>query len=59
MVNIRSISFKDKESLDWNEKSKIRRLLTNQQYKHILGELQTLPIEIHQLIKYTNQKLKL
>ena len=47
-----------KESLDWNEKSKIRRLLTNQQYKHILGELQTLPIEIHHLIKFTNEKLK-
>ncbi|MBI2334741.1 four helix bundle protein [Candidatus Daviesbacteria bacterium] len=47
-----------KESLDWNEKSKIRKLLTKQQYEHILGELQILPKEIHQLIKFTNEKLK-
>jgi four helix bundle protein len=47
-----------KESLDWNEKSKIRKLLNDKQYQHILQELQTLPIEIHQLIKFTNDKLK-
>lgn len=47
-----------KESLDWNEKSKIRKLLTPEQYKHILNELQELPREIHQLIKFTNEKLK-
>ena len=47
-----------KESLDWNEKSKTRKLLTKNQYDHILSELQTLPIEIHQLIKFTNSKLK-
>lgn len=47
-----------KESLDWNEKSKVRKLLTNIQYEHILDELQTLPKEIHQLIKFTDEKLK-
>ncbi|MBI2195556.1 MAG: four helix bundle protein [Candidatus Levybacteria bacterium] len=47
-----------KESLDWNEKSKHRKLLTQEQYNYILGELQELPKEIHQLIKFTNDKLK-
>lgn len=47
-----------KEGFDWNEKSKIRKLLTKEQYEHILAELQTLPKEIHQLIKFTNIKLK-
>ena len=46
-----------KEALDWNEKSKIRNLLSNEEYKHILEELQKLPKEINHLIKYTNQKL--
>ena len=46
-----------KESLDWNEKSKIRELLSQDQYDHILNELQTLPKEIHHLIKFTNEKL--
>ena len=47
-----------KESLDWNEKAKMRKLLADEQYQHILRELQTLPKEIHQLIKFTNEKLK-
>lgn len=47
-----------KESCDWNEKSKIRKLLTMGQYNHILNELQTLPKEINQLIQFTNQRLK-
>lgn len=47
-----------KESLDWNEKSKLRRLLTVKEYEYILGELQDLPKEIHQLIKFTREKLK-
>lgn len=46
-----------KESLDWNEKSKIRQLISEEQYKFILKELQQLPREIHQLIKFTNEKL--
>jgi four helix bundle protein len=45
------------ESVDWNEKSKARRLLTNEQYQHINNELQKLPLELNQLIKYTNEKL--
>ncbi len=46
-----------KESLDWNEKAKIRKLLTDKQYKHILKELQKLPKELNWLIKFTNEKL--
>lgn len=47
-----------KESLDWNEKAQIRRLLTKEQYDHILSELQKLPREINYLIKFTNEKLQ-
>ncbi|MBP9718936.1 MAG: four helix bundle protein [Candidatus Levybacteria bacterium] len=47
-----------KESLDWNEKAKIRKLVSNEQYEHIFAILQNLPKSIHQLIKYTNMKLK-
>ena len=39
-----------KESLDWNEKSKVRKLINDEHYKHILGELQKLPQELNQLI---------
>jgi four helix bundle protein len=46
-----------KEAFEWNEKSKIRKLLSEQEYSHILGELQRLPKELNQLIKFTNQKL--
>jgi four helix bundle protein len=47
-----------KESLDWNEKAKVRKLLTKEQYLYIFNELQALPLEIHQLIKYTDLHLK-
>jgi len=47
------------ESLDWNEKSKVRKLITEEEYKHIFKELQKLPKTINQLINYTNQKLKI
>lgn len=47
-----------KESFDWNEKSRIRKLLTREQYKYILTELETLPKEIHQLIKFTDLRLQ-
>lgn len=47
-----------KESLDWNEKTKIRKLLTQEQYNYIFKELDKLPKSIHQLIKYTNLKLE-
>ena len=46
-----------KESFDWNEKSKIRNLLTIEQYDYIFSELDRLPIEINYLIKYTREKL--
>ncbi len=45
------------ESLDWNEKSKVRKLLTDEQYHHIFEELQKLPLELNQLIRFTNEKL--
>ena len=47
-----------KESFDWNEKSKKRNLLTENQYNHIFNELDRLPKEINWLIKFTNEKLK-
>ncbi len=46
-----------KEAFDWNEKSKIRKLLTTEQYKYIFEELSKLPKEIHSLIRFTNDKL--
>lgn len=47
-----------KESLDWNQKAKIRSLLVLYQYNYILEELQKLPKLINQLIKYTNLRLQ-
>jgi four helix bundle protein len=47
-----------KESFDWNEKCKIRKLLPLKEYNYLLKELQILPKEIHQLIKFTREKLK-
>lgn len=47
------------ESFDWNEKAKIRTLLSLDQYNHIYTELQKLPKSINSLINYTNTKLKL
>lgn len=45
------------ESLDWNEKSKIRDLVDEEEYQHIFNELQKLPKAINSLIKFTNEKL--
>ena len=47
------------ESLDWNEKAKIRKLISKNEYDHIYSELQKLPKSINSLINYTNTKLKL
>ena len=47
-----------KECFDWNEKSKIRKLLTESEYNYIFQELNKLPLELNNLIKYTNEKLK-
>ena len=46
-----------KELFDWNEKAKIRNLLTNEEYENISNELNKLPKEINGLIKFTNYKL--
>jgi four helix bundle protein len=46
-----------KECFDWNEKSKVRKLLKQDEYDHIFSELQKLPESINRLIKYTNSKL--
>lgn len=46
-----------KECFDWNEKSKIRQLITLEEYNYIFMELQKLPEAINRLIKYTNLKL--
>lgn len=46
-----------KESLDWNEKAKNRKLLSKEEYEHIFNELQKLPRELNHLIRFTNEKL--
>lgn len=46
-----------KECFDWNEKSKTRKLLSNDEYEYIFKELQKLPEAINRLIKFTNSKL--
>ena len=48
-----------KECFDWNQKSKVRKLLSEEEYIHIFGELQKLPKELNQLIQFTNQKLSI
>lgn len=45
------------ETLDWDEKSKVRCLITIEQYNYIFSELQKLPKQINELISYTNTKL--
>ena len=46
------------ESLNWNEKSKVIKLLSKEEYNFIFMELQKLPKAINSLILFTNQKLK-
>lgn len=48
-----------KESFDWNEKARVRKLLSEDEYKYIFGELDRLPKAINSLIKYTNEKLNI
>ncbi len=48
-----------KECFDWNEKSKVRQLITDEEYQHIFNELSELPKEINTLIKITNEKLQI
>jgi four helix bundle protein len=47
-----------KECYDWNEKAKVRELITLEEYNHIFTELEKLGPAIGHLIKYTNDKLK-
>ncbi len=46
------------ETLDWNQKAKVRKLVSEEEYRYIFNELQKLPKAINSLILYTNQKLK-
>lgn len=46
------------ESLDWNEKSHIRKLLTADEYSLIFTEFIKLPKAINSLILFTNKKLQ-
>jgi four helix bundle protein len=46
------------ESLDWNQKAKVRKLLSDDEYNFIFAELQKLPKALNALIAYTNLKLK-
>ena len=47
------------ETLDWNEKSKVRKIILVDDYSFIFNELQKLPKSINSLINYTNAKLKI
>ena len=46
-----------KECFDWNEKSKVRKLINKEEYAYIFSELNKLPKAINSLIKYTRDKL--
>jgi four helix bundle protein len=45
------------ESISWTEKSKMRNLLTQDEYTYIKEKLDILPKDINSLIRYTNLKL--
>ena len=47
------------ECLDWDQKAKVRKLLTENEYNFIFMELQKLPKALNSLIAYTNLKLKI
>lgn len=47
-----------KEMFDWCEKSKRRKLLTAEEYQHILNELKRIEPAINRLIKFTNDRLR-
>ena len=46
------------ETIDWVKKSLIRGLITKEEYGFIMDNLNLLPKELHQLINYTNDKLR-
>src|SRR5260221_8500780 len=41
------------ESLDWNQKSKVRNLVSKEEYEYIFAELQKLPRAINALASFT------
>lgn len=45
------------ETMDWTEKAKYRKLITEEEYALITSILRELPREVHQLIHFTNQHL--
>ena len=45
------------ESLDWNEKAKVRKFLSAEEYKYNLEQLKQIPKMINMLVKITNSKL--
>ena len=47
-----------KECFDWNEKARVRNLVSKEQYSYIFNALEKLPKAINSLIKYTLEKLK-
>ena len=47
-----------KECIDWCNKAKSRNLISEELYLSINELLERLPREIHQLIKFTNERLK-
>lgn len=47
------------ESLDWNEKSHFRSLLSQEDYSFIFNELIKLPKALNSLIQFTDKKLQL
>ena len=46
------------ETKDWLRKASMRDLITEEEQKYVLQEIEKLPKAINQLIQYTNQKLK-
>jgi four helix bundle protein len=46
-----------KESLDWNQKARVRGIIFQEQHQRIFSELDRLPREIYNLISFTRKKL--
>lgn len=46
------------ESIDWLNKARIRKLISENEFEKLHDIFNKLPSEINHLIKYTNQKLK-
>ena len=48
-----------KECQDWVAKAKHRKLVSETEYNYISKGVDKLPLELHKLIKFTNEKLKI